>query len=66
MPLLPPSHMSRQGERVDGFVNCDLLGPPLETHPAPGPSRGAHGCLFVKKSLEACRPGPRSCAVHLG
>ena len=66
MPLLPPSHMSRQGERVDGFVNSDLLGPPLETHPAPGPSRGAHGCLFVKKSLEACRPGPRSCAVHLG
>lgn len=66
MPLLPPSPTSWQGERVDGFVNCDLLGPPLETHPAPGPSRGAHGCLFVMKRLETCRPGPRSCAAHLG
>lgn len=36
-----------------GFVNCDLLGPPLETQPGTMALKGAHGVLFVKEGPRA-------------
>lgn len=36
-----------------GFVNCDLLGPPLETQPGTMAFKGAHGVLFVKEGPRA-------------